>query len=326
MLTFVWPFIAVLLPIPFALFLMKKKATEPKVATALYVPFFKELKKECQTIQSHISFWSALFFFLSWIALCLSGMRPVFIGEPVSTQARQRQLMLVLDVSGSMEEDDFVLKNRRISRMNMVKLLSDDFLKKRKGDAVGLTLFGSEPYVYIPLTADVDTASQMLSELDVGMAGDQTAIGDALGLAVQTMKNIKNESKVIVFMSDGNANAGGLSPEQSLEMAKKDGIRVYTIGIGSLPYTVNTFFGRRQVNPASGLDEKTLRKIAEHTGGKYFRATTTADMHKIYDEIDKLEPIDTETNIIYPTKELYYYPLLLALILGFIGFYIREEV
>ncbi|MBO7332565.1 MAG: BatB protein, partial [Alphaproteobacteria bacterium] len=115
-------------------------------------------------------------------------------------------------------------------------------------------------------------------------------------------------------------------PEQSLEMAKKDGIRVYTIGIGSLPYTVNTFFGRRQVNPASGLDEKTLRKIAEYTGGKYFRATTTADMHKIYDEIDKLEPIDTETNIIYPTKELYFYPLLLALILGFIGFYIREEV
>lgn len=326
MLTFVWPFVAFLLPIPFVLFLIKKKTTEPKVASALYVPFFKGLKKECQTIEHHISFWSSLFFLSGWIALCLAGMRPVFIGEPISVKARERQLMLVLDVSGSMEEDDFVLGNRRISRLNMVKYLSDDFLKKRKGDAVGLTLFGSEPYTYIPLTSDVDTASQMLSELDVGMAGDQTAIGDALGLAVQSMKDIKNESKVIVFMSDGNANAGGLSPAQGLELAQKDGVKVYTIGIGGRPYTVNTFFGKRRVNPAAGLDEETLQKIATQTGGKYFRATTTADMQAIYDEIDKLEPIEEETHVIYPTKELYFYPLLLALILGFIGFYIREEV
>lgn len=325
MLTFVWPLIAFLLPIPFVLFLMKKKATEPKVSTALYVPFFKGLKKECQLIQNRLSFWSSLFFFLGWITFVIAGMRPVFIGEPIFVQSKQRQLMLVLDVSGSMEEDDFVIGNTRISRMDMVKNLSEDFLQKRKGDAVGLTLFGSEPYIYIPLTADVETASKMLSELDVGMAGDQTAIGDALGLAVQTMKDIKNESKVIVFMSDGNANAGGLSPEQSISLAKKEGVKVYTIGIGSLPYTINTFFGKRQVNPAAGLDEKTLQKIARQTGGQYFRATTSSDMQAIYNEIDKLEPIDTETQIIYPTKELYFYPLLLALILSLIGFYIREE-
>ena len=324
MLTLAQPFILLALPLPLLVFFLGKEKNEPEATSALYVPFFNVLKKECEGISKRFSFFSKIFLVLAWLFFVLSAARPLFVDAPISIQEKQRQLMLLLDVSGSMEEDDFMIENKRVSRLFMVKRLAEDFLKKRTGDAVGLTLFGTEAYTYVPLTTDTKTAAQMLSEIGIGIAGDKTAIGDALGLALKNMKDIPEESKVIVLLSDGSANTGVL-PEKMLEIAQKEGIKIYTIGIGSAPYTVNTFFGRRQVNPAAGLDEAFLKKVAKQTGGKYFRATNSFDMKNIYDELNRLEPIEKESTLIYPTKELFFYPLFFGLFLGFCAFLFRRE-
>ena len=326
MFTLAQPFILFALPLPFLVFFLKKEKNEPNAPTALYVPFFKILKTECEGFSKKFSFFSKLFFGLAWAFFVFSAARPLFVGEPISIQEKQRQLMLVLDVSGSMEEDDFVLGNRRVSRLDMVKALAKDFLEKRKGDAVGLTLFGTEAYTYVPLTTDVETALQMLSEIGIGIAGDKTAIGDALGLALKNMKDIPEESKVIVLLSDGAANAGIVHPEKTIDLAKKMGVKIYTVGIGGSPFVLNTFFGKRKVNPAAGLDEPFLKKTAHETGGKYFRATDSSDMKNIYDEINRLEPTEKESTLIYPTKELFFYPLLVGRFCGWFGVWFRREV
>ncbi len=218
-----------------------------------------------------------------------------------------------------MEEADFSVQNRAVRRWDVVRAVADAFIQKRKGDRVGVVLFGERAYLYTPLTYDVKTVSDLLKEADVGMAGTQTALGDALGLALKTMVDVPDESKVIVLLSDGAANAGTMRPAEAAELAAKMGVKVYTIGAGSDTVQMMGLFGVMQMPRGDEIDEKTLQEIAQKTQGRYFRAKNTQELIEIYKEIDALEPVDNDDVFIRPVKTLFYYPLGAAFILSILG-------
>jgi Ca-activated chloride channel family protein len=196
----------------------------------------------------------------------------------------------------------------------MLKALTDDFIQSRTGDNVGLVIFGSEAYVYAPLSPDIKTLRELNSEIGIGIAGTQTAIGEALALATQNSASVPAKSRIVILMSDGYANAGSVNVEDGLKLAKNQGVKVYTVGIGSTAKLVQDFFGMVQVNPSLDLDEETLKKIADETGGKYFRAKSTEDLSEIYALINELEPVEQNEQFITPRKELFYWSLLAGMI------------
>ncbi len=322
---FVWPFIAILIPLPWIVaYILRKFPGKEHQPDSLWVPFFDPFKEKLSQIGSTLSSGKLhALLFLGWIFLVAAAMRPQYIGEMQQISSEYRHLMLVLDVSDSMTEQDFVINGKPVSRLHMVKVLAHDFLTHRKGDAVGLVLFGEEAYVYVPLTPDVETAQKMLTEVDIGIAGSRTAMGDALALALKNMKDLPASSKVIVLLSDGYANTGQLTPDKVLEIAKKTGVKIYTIGIGAEQIPVWSFFGMTMQNPSQELDEKTLQKIASETGGMYFRAKTTDDMARIYQKLDSLEPAQSEDKTIRPVVELFYIPLIISMLFLAVGFALK---
>ena len=307
---FLWPFavLAVLLPILIRFFL---SAIEPiQNRQALSVPFFHAVRHKNYTYFGGASTFLAVLFSFAFLALVIAAMRPVSFGQAIYMPSKSRQMMLVLDVSDSMSLPDFVWNNRRTTRLNAVQNIADDFISSRKGDAVGLTIFGSQAYLYTPLTLDTQTAAQMLSEVGVGIAGSQTAMGDALTLALKQMKDIPSDKKVIILLSDGDANAGVIRPEEVIEPAKNNQVKIYTVGLGS---------GR------TTFDEKLLQQIASETAGKYFRVKTTSDLQKMYDEINKIEPVEVEGIMIRPQTELFWIPLGISMGLFFIALFLKDR-
>jgi Ca-activated chloride channel family protein len=220
---------------------------------ALCVPFFDVIQKNLKKTVGPYKKRSSPFFILAYLFLTVAAMRPVFYAQPIYIPSTGRQMMLVLDVSGSMAEQDFVYNNRRSTRLGVVQNVAQDFIKSRQGDAVGLTIFGSEAFLYTPLTPDTQTASQMLTEIGVGMAGDRTAIGDALLVALKQMKDIPSDKKVIILLSDGFANAGIVRPEEAIQVAKENNVKIYTVGLGSDKQTVQSFFFTQEINPSKDL-------------------------------------------------------------------------
>ena len=322
MFQFLWPFSVLLFPLPWIVkYLSTHRASGNENSDSLWVPFFDPFKKILGEIRPSISIQKIHFILiLAWAFLILAAMRPQYIGKEQPLPTEYRHLMLVLDVSDSMAEQDFIINGKPVSRLHMVKVLANDFLTKRKGDAVGLTLFGEEAYIYVPLTPDIETSKKMLAEVDLGIAGSRTAMGDALALALKNMKDIPAESKVIVLLSDGYANAGQLTPDKVLEIAKSMGVKIYTIGIGAEQIPVWSFLGMKMQNPSLDLDEKTLQKIAQETGGQYFRAKTTADLEQIYSKIDTLEPVSSDEKTVRPITELFYIPVILSMLLFMLSF------
>ena len=314
MFSFLSPFIVLLLPLPWVIRYMLKATPEGNGQIgAIKVPFFSRLKKISGGRKDNLKS-SPLWPILTWIFLIIAAMRPVWLGSPVAIQNNARNIMLALDVSGSMGEEDFDLKGQPINRLDMLKVLTDDFIKLRNGDNIGLVIFGSEAYVYAPLSPDTKTLQELNSEIGIGIAGTQTAIGEALALATQNSASVPAESRIVILMSDGYQNAGSVEVDEGLKLAKNQGVKVYTVGIGSTAKLVQDFFGTIQVNPSLDLDEATLQKIAQETGGKYFRAKTTKELSEIYSEINKLEPISQNAIFIQPRKELFYLPLILGMI------------
>ncbi len=251
--------------------------------------------------------------YIIWALLITAAARPQWVGEPVRIKNYSRDILMVTDISNSMLEADFALRGRRIDRMTAVKLVASDFIKKRTDDRIGLILFGTRAYLQAPVTYDKKSVEDILKNAAPGMAGDSTAIGDALGLALKTLKDSPDkDKKVIILLTDGENNDGALSLPQAINLAKDEGVKVYTIGVGS--DMTQTFFGL--MGRPSGLDEASLQKIAEETQGTYFRAKDTGALVRVYDEIDKLEPSQNEDQFVQETKELYYLPLLMALFLA----------
>lgn len=315
--TFIWPFMLLLLPLPFLVrrFLRPSVIDNETGVEALRAPFFQRATRlGLVSTSSSASGGSWLLLTLGWICLVVAGMRPVTVGEAVVLPQEARNMMLAIDVSGSMAASDFDTQGRQITRLDMVKRVADDFIKNRSGDRIGLVLFGTEAYVYAPLSLDTETLRQLFSEVGVGIAGDMTAIGDALALAVENTASVPADSRIIILLSDGKSNAGVVSVSEAVALAQKHQAKVYTVGMGSDARSYQDFFGLPVLTSGGELDEETLKEIATATGGQYFRAKSTADLKTIYDTIDALETTPDESHELRPQKELFYLPLTAALI------------
>ena len=188
--------------------------------------------------------------------------------------------------------------------------------QRRVGDRIGLILFADTAYVQAPLTYDRDTVSTLLSEAVIGLVGEQTAIGDAIGLAVKRFDEREESNNVLILLTDGQNTAGNITPEQAKELAISKGVKVYTIGVGADKMLIQSFFGSRQINPSQELDEGMLTDIATSTGGQYFRARNAQELQAIYQQLDALEPIEGETRKMRPLSALFYYPLGAAILLS----------
>lgn len=318
---FDFPLMFALLPLPLIVRLVLPPVNY-RNEDALRVPFFSEM--ESLTLSGGRKILGSARFRrmlggLIWILLVTAAAGPRWTGAPAKIPSEGRNLMLVLDISGSMDEADFVLQRTPVRRWDAVQAVANDFIRKREGDRVGIVLFGERAYLYAPLTFDLKTVSDLLGEADVGMAGAQTAIGDALGIALKTMADVPAQSKVVVLLSDGAANAGRMKPLEAAELAGKMKVKVYTIGAGSEAVQRGGLFGMTPFAAGDEIDEKTLVEIAKKTGGRYFRAKNTGELAEIYKEIDALEPVKNDDVFVRPVKTLFYYPLAAAFGLSVLG-------
>lgn len=258
---------------------------------------------------------------LLWLIWCLAvaaAARPQHVGDPVSVDVTGRDLLIAVDLSGSMEEQDFELDGQWVDRLTAIKALAGDFIARRAGDRVGLILFGREAYLQTPLTFDRATVRVLLEEAAIGLAGRQTAIGDAVGLAIRTLEDagVEDGRRVLVLLTDGANTAGAVEPMKAAELAAQRSMVIYPVGIGADAITVRTLFGVRQINPSTDLDEDTLIAMAELTGGRYFRARDAAEFEAIYQELDRLEPAESEESGYRPVTELYHWPLGFAMLIA----------
>ena len=314
-LEFAWPLCFLLLPLPW----VYRRWLPPAQtrSAALHVTFMDRLQS-IRPLAGESTVpgrrWPLL---LVWLLLVLAAARPQLLGEALPAATSGRDMMLAVDLSGSMEFRDMQLDGQEVNRLTLVKALLGDFIERRRGDRIGLVLFGSQAYVQAPLTHDREAVAQWLDESFIGLAGRETAIGDAIGLAIKRLQAEPAASRVLILISDGANTAGSVSPLRAARLAAEHDIRIFTIGIGAdvtAPPGALSF--GLQTDPSIELDEQSLRQIAELTGGEYFRARNGDDMQAIYQRLDQLEPAlrpgppDRQTTPLYP------WPLGLALLLS----------
>ncbi|NOY14560.1 MAG: VWA domain-containing protein, partial [Deltaproteobacteria bacterium] len=257
--------------------------------------------------------WTLFLALLCWVLLVGAGARPQWLGEPFEMPVSGRDLMLAVDLSGSMQIEDFELHGRQVDRLTALKSVAEPFIEQRVGDRIGLILFGEQAYLQAPLSFDRTMVRQLLDEAVIGLAGDRTAIGDAIGLALKRLKKGEARHQVLILLTDGANTAGTLPPLKAAELAAREGLKIYTIGIGAEQMEIPGFLFSRTVNPSSDLDEKTLKAIAATTGGRYFRARDSAELEKIYKLLDQLEPVEREQDVYRPITALFPWPLGAAL-------------
>jgi Ca-activated chloride channel family protein len=260
--------------------------------------------------------------YLKYAALALMILalaRPQWGTHQVDIKTEGINIILAVDISGSMAALDFQKGTRIIDRLQAVKGVIDQFVAKRYGDRIGLVVFGTHAYTQMPLTRDYNALVSILNRVQIGGAGKSTAIGDAIGISLKRLSDIPSKSNIIILLTDGRSNAGEISPQSATEIAVAKKVRIYTIGVGSegeVPFRVNIpGYGERYVYQRADIDEKTLRMIADKTQGLYFRAQDTDTLEKIYDTIDKLEKTKVTVKAYDNYRELYRYPLIPALCL-----------
>ena len=313
-----WPLALIALPLPLLVrFLMPEaKGLSEAGLRVPSVDSFSTLQDRSGAEQ--IYNWRFWFAALAWLLLVLATARPERIGDELDVPVAGRNLMLAVDLSGSMDQKDFELGGRRVDRLTATKAVASDFIERREGDRIGLILFGERAYLQVPLTLDRETVNILLLEASIGLAGEKTAIGDAITLAVRRIHEQKKDEgeQVLVLLTDGANTAGEVQPIKAAELAQQVGLRIYTIGIGAEQLEVSSLVGgRRRINPSADLDEDTLTEIARLTGGRYFRATDTASLQDIYKLVDELEPVEEPESGFRPVKSYYYYPLGIAIAL-----------
>ncbi len=289
---------------------------------ALRIPFFRTLAAAdaqggARTRRGALAFVIKA---SSWALLVIAAAQPQWVGPPQPIPTQGRDIMLSLDLSGSMGTPDFEVGGRAVDRFSVVRAVAREFALHREGDRVGLVLFGTRAFLQAPLTADLPTVAKLLDESEVGLAGEETAIGDAIGLSVKHLRERPEGERVLVLLSDGANNAGVLDPKRAAQLAKDAGVRAYAIGVGTGAQAVQTPFGLRAAGGGAGPDEASLREIATATGGKYFRAGDTESLISVYREIDALEPVAGAPTTVRAMRALFAWPLGGALVLaGLVG-------
>ena len=306
-----WPWMALILPLPWIM-LKARRAAEPG-GSALYLPFAASIAAPAATAtlsRGVLALLAAI-----WALLVVAAMRPQWLGPPLPVPTSGRQIMLAIDCSGSMASEDM---EGGESRLQVVQQVAGRFIDERRGDQIGLILFGTRPYLQAPLTTDISTAHQFLDEAVVGVAGPQTAIGDAIGLAIKQLRQREStggaamRQSVLILLTDGGNDAGVMPPLQAARLAAQAGLRIFTIGVGAAEE--QSLFGLTAGN--TDLDVDLLRKIASITAGEYFRATDAEALSAVYRKIDELEPASGNKQWLRPAAEWFTWPLALALLLS----------
>ncbi len=315
---FLWPMVFIVTPLPLIIYwlLPRAKDTTPQ---AIRMPMYARLQGQLGGNQKTASStrWRVWMAILIWLLMVLAAARPQTIGEPVALPMHGRNLMLAVDISGSMQTQDMQLGDQLVSRLTAVKAVAGNFISRRAGDRLGLILFGEQAYLQAPLSFDRKTVKTLLDEAVIGLAGNKTAIGDAIALSVKRLRKQPEGNRVLILLTDGANTAGYISPLKAAELAQKEGIRIYTIGVGADQYA-GGFFGQT-INLGSDLDEATLKQVAAITGGEYYRARDLNALQAIYKKLDQLEPKAKDTVYFQDVHEWYAWPLGLALLLSMLS-------
>ena len=307
-----WPWFLLILPLPLFMYFLPSKNQQQ---SSIWWPSAKLLAQHQETTQLNPKFnISLLLLALAWIALVFAIARPSWLGEPTQVTPSGRDLLIALDLSGSMQVTDMSLNGESADRLSAAKSVLADFIQRRRGDRVGIIVFGSKAYLQAPLSFDTTTINQLVQETQIGFAGEKTAIGDAIGLGIKQLENKPSDQKVLILMTDGANTAGRVQPQQAANFAHSQQVKIHTIGIGADQMQVQGFFGPKSINPSADLDEALLQNIAQQTGGEYFRARSTADLQSIYNILDHLEPTPSEDLWQRPKTDFFHYLAMLALI------------
>ncbi|USD36682.1 VWA domain-containing protein [Ferrimonas sp. SCSIO 43195] len=316
MLTLAWPYLLLAVVTPW---LLPRPRQRQGAVTALKLPWGQSPLHSSERRPTPA--WMKAIMLCAWLALIIACARPQWLGEPVPLERQGRDLMIAADLSGSMQIQDMRYQDNMIDRFSMMQHLLGDFVRRREGDRIGLILFADGAYLQAPLTFDRYTVKRYLDEAVLGLVGQQTAIGDAIALAVKRFSQLQDSNKVLLLLTDGSNNAGQFNVDQALQLAKNAGVKIYAIGIGadSLKQTSWMGFDTRQVNPSRDLNEAVLQQLANETGGQYFRARSGDSMQQIYTRLDQLEPVARDEKRWRPKTELYAWPLGLALLLTALG-------
>jgi Ca-activated chloride channel family protein len=314
MITFAWPWLLLLLPLPLLVYWLPLKRNN-RISAALVIPqLLSNISVNITTQKSKKS--PLIILALCWLLTVLALSQPEWLGDAIDIPTEGREMMIAVDLSGSMQIEDMSLNGSAVNRLDMLKVVLGDFIERRVGDRLGLILFADDAYMQTPMTFDRKTVKQMLDESVLGLVGRKTAIGDAIALAVKRFDAKQESNKILLLLTDGQNTAGKITPEQALELAIARDITIYTIGIGAEVMLQKSLFGTRRVNPSSELDERTLTKLAQQTGGKYFRAKDSQGMQLIYSLLDQLEPVEQDQQQMRPLTALFYWPLSLAFLLS----------
>jgi len=308
MVEFYYPFAFLLLLAPFLVTFSPFQYKSRR--SALRISFMDDIRniqdnKAQSTGVSQATLFQKLMLLVLWLLVVTALAKPQLIGEPISKEISQREILVAVDLSGSMSTQDFKGENgQNIDRLEAVKHVLSDFFDKRKGEKIGLILFGNAAFVQSPFTQDLDALNHLLSELQVGMAGPQTAIGDGIGLAVKMFRESNVTDRMLILMSDGDDTGSKIPPKTAAKLAKDNDIKIYSIAMGD-PKNAGE-------HP---IDTETLKDITEQTKGKFYYAWNREELSEIYDEIDKLTPKKVEELSYRPVAELFMYPLGLAFVL-----------
>jgi Ca-activated chloride channel family protein len=239
----------------------------------------------------------------------LAAGRPYWLEEPTHRVISGHDIMLAIDISGSMQETDMRIGNRSASRIDVLKTVVSTFIDRRRGDRLGLILFGTRAYTYVPLTFDTDALSELLDDVSSGLAGRLTAIGDAIGVAVKTLGEQNSKHKVLILVTDGSNTSGINSPLDAARIAASVGMTIYTIGVGNEAGEMRQLLKQSNIDPDSELNEFLLRQIAAISGGRYFRARDSNSLQSIYQTLDRLQPLEIATRLHRPQRALFAWPL-----------------
>lgn len=299
-----WPYALALLPLPI-LVIRYLPACTSQASEGLIIPFFKTLKEFStqKKLGGKKSSPYLISLVLIWVLFIIGLASPYHLGEPLGIPTLSRNLILALDTSESMSIKDMTIKGRYVDRMSMVKKIASDFIRERQGDQLGLILFGSNAYLQSPLTPDLKTVEAFLQETQIGLAGKQTAIGNAIGLSIKHFKKVSNGQKVLILITDGEDNASVIPVSRIVSVAKEHQIKIYTIGVGSQAI-------------GNHIDEQALQEIAKQTYGQYFRAADTQGLESIFAVLNEIEPVLGKEQWYQHKTYLYPYFLGVALLLS----------
>ena len=321
---FAWPWLLAAIPLPWLVHaLVPARASQ---VPALRVPWGERLRKVASggllQATSRGFPWLAM---LAWCLLCVAAARPQQLGPAVAPPQVGRDMMLAVDLSASMGEEDMELGGRLVDRLTAAKAVLADFLDRRVGDRIGLVVFGDRAFALTPLTLDRDSVRQQLDASVVGLAGRATALGDAIALSTKRLQQQRTEQRVLIVLTDGVNTAGVLEPAKAAQIARDTGVRIHAIAFGGEGGGALSVFGLQLPTGGDEVDEAGLQRIAKLTGGRFFRARDTEALAGIYAEIDALEPVQRQGQVVRPKIERYPWPLGLALAVGMLALLLRRR-